>query len=163
MLDWISLHLLWPLSAQGMAWKQRFEHATILKHGTVSQASCSIFSYAVKEMSSSKRCQQSSPVPGWAEAEAAKCLCWPHAPHEGCLRLATMPGEAAGPRTRRGRALAGHPAWVQTWKRWRHVARKRKKNTDHPSMLVRKENTGGLLKYSQRISTMLLCLAQVFL
>lgn len=42
-------------------------------------------------------------VPGWAGAEAAKCWCWPCAPQEGCLGLATMVGTLRGLRGR-------HPA-----------------------------------------------------
>lgn len=74
-----------------------------------------------------------------------------------------MPVEASGLKIHRGWAMVGDSCGVQTWMCWDHVEWQRKEHTDHPSMLVRKENTGGLLKYSQRISTKLLCLAQVFL
>lgn len=136
--------------------KTLFWTCSHLKH--ITQAGCSLFSYMEEKTESDV-----SRVP--------LCLAGLKQKQQGAgagLMLlirdiwATMAGELLaqdlqGPGTGQG------PSWVQTSKSWRRVERKRKKNTDHPSMLVRKENTGGLLKYWQRISTMLLCLAQVFL
>lgn len=117
------------------------------------ELSCTTFLYMVKEKVNRKRHQHNSPMSGWAEAEAAKCLCWLCATYERCFslalltlkacplsRLADVPGDTSGQKVCRGWAMVRLPSWVQTWKCWKHVERERNQNTDHPSMLVRKEN-----------------------